>query len=276
MAGSSTNIACPSTEPARPKLSVVVCTYGLDGIRRVAEADYPRVEGVEYCVSWQLPEGEAVVPEELKRPDVRVEVSRSRGLSRNRNLSLGMARGELSLISDDDVRYTPDYFANLFRAFKEWPDADIITFSYESAHYPKSFPDHSFDHSHSPRGYFVTSFEIAFRTSTVAGRVEFNENFGIGAKWPSCEEEVFLHDARKLGLRLWFVPYPVARHDGSTTSDREGAKPLFIETKGASFRILFPITWPLRMLTHLPRRPQGMSTLTFLRAWLRGAFANRR
>ncbi len=256
---------------SRPFLSVLICTYGEDGIRRVAEAGYPVVEGVEYCVSWQLPEDDPVIPEELDRPDVRIEVSRTRGLSLNRNLSLLMARGRLSLISDDDVRYVPEYFANIRKAFESNPEADIITFSYESAHYPKSFPDHSFDHRDAPKGYFVTSFEIAFRTDRVAGHIFFDERFGIGALWPSDEESLFLDSARKHGLKLIFVPLDAARHDGSTTSDREGKKPLFIETKGAAFRLLFPYTWPLRMLTHLLHRPGGMSVSQFIGSWMKGA-----
>lgn len=261
----------------RPLLSVLVCTFGEEGIRRVADARYPAVEGVEYCVSWQLPEGRAITPDELKRPDVRIEISRTRGLSRNRNLSLSMAEGEFSLISDDDVRYTPEYFANLFGAFSRYPDADLITFTYESRDFPKSFPDHTFDfHGRIPKGYFTTSFEIAFRTDKVRDRLAFDENFGIGARWPSGEEDIFLCDVRRAGLGMRFVPKPVARHDGSTTSDREGAKPLFIETKGAVFRILFPFGWPLRMISHLRRIPSGMSPYTFVKSWLKGAFKSKR
>lgn len=258
------------------RLSVLVCTFGDEGIRRVAEADYPVVDGVEYCISWQLPEGEAVTPEALRRPDIKVSVSRTRGLSRNRNLSLEMASGELALISDDDVRYTPEYFDNLFKAFGQYPEADLITFKYESKDYPKSFSDFSFDLRHSPKGYFTTSFEIAFRTKSVAGRLKFDENFGIGARWPSGEEDIFVHDAKRHGLCLRFVPLPVARHDGTTTSDREAAKGRYVETKGAVFRILFPFTWPLRMLTHLPRRHRDMSAGTFVKSWIRGALTSKR
>lgn len=260
----------------RPRLSVLVCTYGEEGIRRVADADYPVVNGVEYCVSWQLPEGDPDVPDALRRPDVRIAVSRSRGLSKNRNLALKMARGEISLISDDDVRYVPRYFENLFEAFANHPEADIITFKYDSAFYPKPFPDHSFDLRKPPRFYFTTSFEIAFKTASIRDRLRFDENFGIGARWIAGEEDIFIHDAKKAGLNLRFIPQPVARHDGSTTSDRERANKKYVETKGAVMRILFPATWPLRMLRHLPLRDKNMSASTFILSWTRGALSSKR
>lgn len=254
----------------RPALSVLICTFGHDGIQRAAEAGYPVCEGVEYCISWQLPDGDCPVPEALIRPDIRIEKSATRGLSVNRNLSLRMARGHISLIADDDVRYVAQYFDNILRSFREWPDADILTFNYESADFPKPHPDFSFDLRHAPRGYYATSFEIAFRTDRVVPDLAFDEQFGIGARWPSGEEDLFLHTALRKGRRGRYIPLPIARHDGDTTSDRARLLPIFTETKGALHRRIHPLTWPLRMLSHLRTRDRRIPALTFIRSWLRG------
>ena len=68
------------------KLQVLICTIGAEGIGRVVESSHPIVEGVEYLVSWQLPDGDMDVPEALAvRDDVKVCKVNSRGICRNRN-----------------------------------------------------------------------------------------------------------------------------------------------------------------------------------------------
>ena len=65
------------------KLQVLICTIGAEGIGRVVESSRPEVEGVEYIVSWQLPDGDMDVPEALAvRDDIKVCKVNNRGGSR--------------------------------------------------------------------------------------------------------------------------------------------------------------------------------------------------
>ena len=73
------------------KLQVLICTLGEAGIQRVAKGEHPHVPGVEYLVSWQLPDGDVAIPDELSRPDFKIIKNTTRGLSRNRNLSIAAA-----------------------------------------------------------------------------------------------------------------------------------------------------------------------------------------
>lgn len=45
------------------KLQVLICTLGEAGIQRVAKGEHPHVPGVEYLVSWQLPDGDVAIPD---------------------------------------------------------------------------------------------------------------------------------------------------------------------------------------------------------------------
>lgn len=85
-------------------LQLLISTLGREGIGRVDRMSLPRVPGVSYLVSWQMPEGE--VPEELKRDDLKIVTMSGRGLSRNRNNALAAADGDLLMIADDDCHYT--------------------------------------------------------------------------------------------------------------------------------------------------------------------------
>ena len=234
------------------QLQVMICTMGSDGIRRVALASHPRVEGVEYLVSWQT-DGNDCVPKELERPDFRITTSHTRGLSVNRNIALSKATAPLLLISDDDVKYTEEGLRSVIDAFLHYPDKDIITFRYISTSHSKFYPSHSCNLSTPKKGYFVTSFEIAFRRRRVQGKIWFNENFGIGAPFPSGEEDLFLRDCLDAGLKGMFLPITIVRHDRSTTSDRNLMLPSRPQTKGAVFTRLHPSDWPLRMIIHALR-----------------------
>lgn len=262
-----------------PILQVMICAYGRDGIERVAASAHPRVEGVEYLVSWQVKpdETEDPAPKALDRDDFRIFYTISKGLSVNRNTALSQATAPVLLISDDDTDYTEDGLRAVMDSFRTYPDADIIAFRYASACFRKTYPQCSVSLDNPPKGYFVSSIEIAFRRESVQGRIWFNENFGVGAVFPYGEEDIFLKDCLDAGLKGIFVPVTIARHDGTTTSDRNlmlYTRPL---TKGAVFLRLHPRQWPLRMLAHAIREygswRKGIvpSPLSYCLNWLKGA-----
>lgn len=263
------------------ELQVMICTYGEDGIRRVAQSGHPAVPGVEYLVSWQTA-GSVDIPVALQRPDFRIVMTDTKGLSVNRNNALANATAPLLLLSDDDADYSEEGLVSVIKAFGEYPDSDVLTFKYASANHEKDYPSHGFSLDRAPRGYFVSSLEIAFRRESVQGKIWFNEFFGIGAMFPSGEEDVFLRDCMLAGLKGRFVPAVVARHDGSTTSDRNKKSVSMPQTKGASFIHIHPFSWPLRMLTHTLRqfRPwregTGLSPVSYACNWLKGAMTARK
>lgn len=267
-----------------PVLQVMICTYGREGLQRVAKAAHPRMDGVEYLVSWQIRPEEATdsAPKALERPDFRIFSSLTKGLSVNRNIALSRASAPILLISDDDVDYTEDGLQTVIDEFARHKDTDIFTFRYVSASHSKDYPLHKCDLASPEKGYFVTSFEIAFRRHSVQGKVWFNENFGIGAPFPSGEEDVFLRDCLDSGLKGIFIPKTIARHDGTTTSERNLMLPSRPQTKGAVFLRLHPRQWPLRMIAHaireLPLWRKGLvpSPIAFCRGWLKGVRLARR
>ena len=234
------------------KLQVLICTIGAEGIRRVVESLHPVVDGVEYLVSWQLPDGDIGVPEELAcRDDVKVCKVDSRGICRNRNNAIRCATASLCLMSDDDVCYKEEELQSLISAFEDNPMTDIITVMFHSSDYAKVYPEYAFDLNESPKGYYVTSFEVAFRLNKVKGRIKMNENFGIGAPVFKCgEEDVFMHDAKKAGLKARFVPITVGTHNHPTTAGRDAEEPYFWMTKGAVFSYIHRFTWLPRIVVN--------------------------
>lgn len=189
-------------------LSVLISTIGIDGIGRVASMSLPVVDGVTYVIVWQMPgmTHKAVMPAQLVRDDIRVIVSGTRGLSHSRNIAIGESSSDLSLIADDDTVFLPGAFTTIRAFFSTNPDADIALF--RIAGKKKRYPaKHIRLRLRLPRGYWVTSPEIAFRTASVKGAIRFRENFGLGApRFTAAEESFFIADAMRGGLAVDIVP----------------------------------------------------------------------
>ncbi|MDE6552985.1 MAG: glycosyltransferase [Muribaculaceae bacterium] len=257
-------------------MEVLISTYGEDGIRRLASGKHPRVDGVRYLVSWQT-DGGCPIPNELQRTDFKIIKTDTKGLSINRNNAISHAEAPVLLIGDDDVEYSQEGLLNVVDSFERNRDCDIITFRYVSSYNEKFFPDAPCSLNTPPKGYFVSSIEIAFRKDSVKGKIWFNENFGIGAMFPSGEEDIFLHDCLDRGLKGQFLPLTIARHDDPTTSERNLMLPSRPQTKGAVFMRLHPYSWPLRMIAHALREiPLWMKGITpnpvsYCHNWIKGA-----
>ena len=259
-------------------LQVMICTYGPDGLKRVANASHPRVKGVEYLVCCQIDpdEKESNAPKALDRDDFKIFATLTKGLAVNRNIALSKATAPMLLISDDDADYTEEGLLEVIKAFKENPEADIITFRYASIQSCKSYPEGSVSLNKCPKGYYVSSIEIAMRREAVQGRIWFNEKFGVGAIFPSGEEDIFIYDCLQAGLQGIYVPKTIVRHDGTTTSERNMMLASRPQTKGAVFLRLHPHDWPLRMIVHslreipLWRKGKVPSPLSYCLNWLKG------
>lgn len=258
------------------QLQVLICTFGRDGIERMAAGQHPEVAGVQYLVSWQASDG-INVPEALMRHDFTIHRTDTIGLSKNRNHALAKASSPLLLISDDDVDYTAEGLAGVINSFKANPDADLLVFRFDCNKGNKFYPDHSFSLSKPPKGYYTSSIEIAMRRTSLTNQdIWFNENFGIGALFPSGEEDILVKDCLDAGLTGQFIPLTIARHDADTTSSKNLSLPTRPQTRGAIFLHLHPKSWPFRMAVHalreipLWRKGEVPSPLSFCRNWIKG------
>lgn len=251
------------------RLQVLICTYGIEGIRRVIRGRHPRVDGVEYIVSWQHDDVGSAIPAELDRPDFRVYIHTDKGLGRNRNHSLQHSTAPMLLLSDDDLDYTREGLEGVLSAFEKYPDADVLTFRYATEDVRKLYPSGDCRLDKVPKGYYPVSFEIAFRREGVAGRHRFNPHFGVGSDgFSSGEEDLFYHGLLRSGLSGMYVSHEVCFHSGPTSAWRKPPAEL-TSNKGAVFLGLHPATWPLYMISHALREPRGRR-IRYCRWWMTG------
>lgn len=225
------------------RLEVLVCTFGHEGLERVAHMAAPRVDGVAYTICCQNPDKDNIerqLSALAGRDDMTVHIFNDRGLSLNRNHAFDIATAPYLLISDDDINHYPDGLKAVIETFDCNPTLDIATFR---AAMPEKrvFPDSEHKLNKPFRFYNAISFEIAVRRSTLLSHpgLRFSPLAGIGApRLGSGEEDLFVHHAVRTGLDCRFFPIEILEHPGLTTSVRAGMKPSVIRAKGAVMRII--------------------------------------
>lgn len=165
---------------------------------------------------------------------------KERGSSKSRNLAIKNASGDICLIADDDVVYVPNYEKIILKAFETNPDADIITFQIMTPEGEK-FKDNYLKEErwHSKLSILkCSSIEIAFRKNSINRyHILFDEEFGLGSRYLVHDENIFLMDCLKNGLKIKYIPYAIVIHpkESSGTNFNE----FLIISKGAAFIRLY-------------------------------------
>lgn len=257
------------------RLQILIPTIGKKGIDHVVASGRPRIDGVEYLVSWQQPDEDIPVPEELCRDDFRIKIIKSRGVARNRNSLLDMITAPLALWSDDTDFNSVKHVDTVLKAFEENPEADLLSFRAHHPYLDKKDPEYSFDYPHLAKGYYLMTSELAMRADRLKGKVRFNEFFGVGAFFPMGEEELYAHDCARAGFKWRYLPLEIVHIPGDCTSARIWNTEGMYRTKGAINLHLHPFTWPLRMLVHSFRYrnvPGSRGSVWHMKQWMKGVY----
>lgn len=236
-----------------PSIYVLVCTIN-EGIRKVSRVLLPPEAGVRYVVSWQQTKVCEACPEALQRDDVTITTLQGRGLSRNRNHAMQVAVSLFSdmmedvvfVIADDDERLEATAFSKIRDLYARYPRLDGALWrmaDLEDGHLLKEYPASVTDYRHCPRNCYPSSVEMTFRSRLYVMGLRFDERFGLGSeRLAAGEEEVFLADALRRGLRIWMYPqvlcFTVAQTTGLRVLDVK-----VLRSKGAVYAYNHSILW---------------------------------
>lgn len=245
-------------------LDLAMITHGPQGIERVATVLLPPQPGVRYVVSWQRHEN-APIPTALLRPDVEIHRFDGVGLSNNRNNALDHCTADVILIADDDLTYLPGAFDEILRVFRENPGLDFATFRSEKDGNPEFPQSETCLGNRLPKGYYVTSFEMALRRSS-AGNLRMCPELGLGApRYQGGEDEMMLHTAIKRGLDCRFFPLTICRHPHPSTGTKLTVTDGNLRGSGAVIALMNPWSAPLRVPLKAWRTARAGKT-SFIRA----------
>jgi len=147
--------------------------------------------------------------------NIRVINSFETGLSKSRNLAIKNAVGDICLIADDDVEYVKDFEEIVKNTHQQRVKTSIIRFKIDTftgedyKPYPKVSRNLITRKSIKP----TSSIEMTFKRKDIAkNNIEFNTLFGLGGYFASGEEYLFLKDALKQGLEVYFENQSIVKH----------------------------------------------------------------
>lgn len=164
------------------------------------------------------------------------------GLSRSRNQAIMNSKRDICHVSDDDLKYVPDFKLIIEMAYSDNPEADVIVFQIKTNDGEK-YKDYRTEKKwlNIMDVAKISSVEISFkRKSILSKKIYFDENFGLGTNFPTGEEFIFLTDAIKKGLKILYIPVPIVIHP-QESSGKDFNHEKLIEAKGAMLFRIFGI-----------------------------------
>ncbi len=195
-------------------VNILICTINKGVVRILDNLPEPR-EGVSYIVAYQYTDERywELIPEQLTaRKDVMLAKHKGVGLSANRNFALRLATADVVVFADDDARFSNEGLDVIQKTFEEHPELDVAFFqaSTYTGRPLKDYPQKPYNYGDLPKEMQISALEKACRRTSIQGRLQYDERFGLGTKMFACgEEQIWLTDAERLGLQMKYFPIKI-------------------------------------------------------------------
>ena len=139
----------------------------------------------------------------------------SNSLSKCRNLAIKMVNNKYIVLLDDDASLITNYFKNLHKTTCKYSEYDIIgskilcndnnqTYSKRHNNELKKVNKFNFE--------LILSSGLIIKSNLFHKTGFFDEEFGVGSKWPACEESDFILRALKLNYKVLYDPENITKH----------------------------------------------------------------
>lgn len=174
----------------------------------------------------------------------------TRGLSKNRNIGLGVATAEYVLFADDDICFMDGYESMVQNELAACNNADSIKFYVETSSKStrKIGWGRPLSRSIASRRALASAGTPALlvrRSFIYSKGMVFNEDFGAGTDDYCGEDTIFLQDLKKRGALVYASPACVAEVDQSNSSWFEGHNEKYFVTEGKVIGTIYPHLAPI-------------------------------
>lgn len=156
---------------------------------------------------------EKIIKKEYPFGTVTMICSRTRGLSKSRNIALKNSSADICLLCDDDIYYHSNYEEIVCQAFENNLDADLIVFNIISKNTEVRPQEKLFKKiKRIPFYKSYSSVHIAFRRERImSNNIKFNIKFGTGSGvYSFAEDSLFFSDVHKKHMNSFTYPAVIA------------------------------------------------------------------
>lgn len=212
----------------------------------------------------------------LKRNDNQTMVNTtSRGLSVSRNMAIDNSTADICLIADDDEIFVENVCKLVGDVYNRFPDIDVIIFkisNFREKFHGKIKKLKKID------TLKVSSQQISFRKKSVEG-IRFDVNLGAGTPNGAGEENKFLLDCKRNGLKIMYFPLPIAEViEDSSSTWFNGYDERYFYNRGRTTRyiygFMFALVYAVFFVTVHKKDFKGMSPIKALKYIVKGILKN--
>ena len=172
-----------------------------------------------------------------------------RGVGLNRNNALMRADGDICLFADDDMVYMDNYEEVVRRSFECLPDADVIVFNLKETPPLRRVNRRVQRVSwHNYLRYGTARIAVRLASVRLQG-IFFNQCFGGGTAHRRGEDNLFLTECLRKGLKIYAVPDYIAElTDTRASTCNKTEDDQYFHDTGILFKVITRRWWRLLCL----------------------------
>ena len=151
--------------------------------------------------------------------------------------------------------YEKGYKEIIKEGYKKYPDADIITFYVDNIDANRRKIKRKEGKINFVKSMRIQSVQITFKRQSIIDKgIKFNEKFGSGTELYMGEENIFLIECLKKGLKIYYIPITIATIQDNNSTWFKGYNKKFFYVKGIVFYKMSKILYPILILQFAIRK----------------------
>jgi glycosyltransferase involved in cell wall biosynthesis len=217
------------------RLTVLISTLN-GGINCLQKTVVQENNLVQYLVIQQINDSKKYnIPIFLQRKDIEVIQILGCGLSKSRNTAIKNCKTRYALLADDDLAYFENFFEKILAKFRKNKNLTLAAFQIETPENESNYKDYpDFSYNLKEEKHWLSSVEIAFDVEKIREKkIEFDERFGLCAKIPRGEEQIFVKDVINSGLETMYFPEKIVLHPFESSGKQQEPSKKYCFYQGA-------------------------------------------
>ena len=176
---------------------------------------------------------------------IRMMTTKTRGISKNRNIALGLSTADYVLFADDDLIFDDDYKEKIENEFKTHPEAEAIKFNiHDLSEIRKISMKRIQKFEKATMGNMSSSGScglVVKREVLIRNNITFHENFGSGTENYCGEDTIFLMEMIKKHVKIYRSPVDIAGINQENSSWFTGHNEKYFVTCGKVIATICPV-----------------------------------